>query len=357
MNFILDKILLFPYYLTLLIRNRMYDRGILKSYKSDIPTICVGNITVGGTGKTPMVELLVKIFKEDYRVAVVSRGYRRQTNNLREVSVLDSYLMVGDEPLQIKKKFPDVRVLVDANRRRAITYLEALPQDERPTLIILDDAFQHRSVTPHFSIVLVNSHRPIFDDSLLPFGRLRDLPQQIRRADMVIVTKMEREPDAAEREEWRQKLELAPNTSLLFSKTAYAEPLPVFPPDVDGRYLYAKSAVLFSGIANDRNLRFEVSAKRRLVKAFKYPDHYSFGEGDIKAITACAAVNPTAVVFTTEKDAQRLCGMQCVPVELKRRLYYLPIESVVIPSAVPQGCIEEEEAGFGEMELKRLITI
>ncbi len=357
MNFILDKVILFPYYLTLLCRNRMYDRGILKSYKPEIPTVCVGNITVGGTGKTPMVEYLVRVFKQEHRIAVVSRGYKRRTSDLRDVSPLDSFLTVGDEPLQIKKKFPDVRVLVDANRRRAITYLQALPAEERPTLIILDDAFQHRSIVPHFSIVLVNSHRPVFDDSLLPFGRLRDLPGQIRRADIVIVTKMERDPDKEDREEWRQKLGLSPDTPLMFSKVTYDEPLPVFPQKADGRYLYAKSAVLFSGIASDRGLRAEAGLKYKLNKVLKFADHHVFSAGDLRDIAACAAENPTSAVLTTEKDAQRVGGMQDVPAELEKRLFYLPIKSEIIPASMPAGSIVEEADGYGVAELKKVITI
>ncbi len=357
MNFILDKILLSPYYFTLKLRHYLYDKGKLKSYCPQIPTVCVGNITVGGTGKTPMVELLIRIFQQEHRIAVVSRGYKRKSTGLRDVSPLDSYLLVGDEPLQIKKKFPDVRVMVDANRRRAITYLQALPENERPTLIILDDAFQHRSITPAFSIVLVNSHRHIFKDSLLPFGRLRDLPEQIRRADMVVVTKMEQDPDKQERERWRQSLQLPQSTPLLFSKIAYKGMQPVFPHDVDTHYLYAKGAILFTGIANDTNIKLAVQAKWTLFKTLKYPDHHDFTEGDLREILSQAKAYTMSLILTTEKDAQRLSCMQNVPDELKKRLFYLPIESEIIPADLPHNAYEQEFAGYGEKELKNLITI
>ena len=155
----LDRILLFPYTLTLALRNLLYDRGVFKSYVPPVPSICVGNVTVGGTGKTPMVELLVRMYRDDRRVAVVSRGYGRKTKGYREVAVDDTYREVGDEPLQIKKKFPDVTVVVDADRTRAIETLAALPEDRRPQLVILDDAFQHRRVRPGYSILLVSSTR------------------------------------------------------------------------------------------------------------------------------------------------------------------------------------------------------
>ncbi len=357
MNFFLDKILLFPYFATLKLRHCLYNRNILKSYRPQIPTICVGNITVGGTGKTPMVELLVRIFKDEYRIAVVSRGYKRRTNDLRDVSPLDSYLTVGDEPLQIKKKFPDIKVLVDANRKRAITYLQALPEHERPTLIILDDAFQHRSIKPSFSIVLVNSHRPIHKDSLLPFGRLRDLPGQIGRADMVVVTKMEREPDMQQRELWRKNLRLSSGTPLLFSKTVYQDMKPVFPQEVDTHYLYAKGAVLFTGIANDTNMKMAVQARWTLFKTLKFPDHHDFTESDLREILSQAKAYPMSLILTTEKDAQRLSCMDIVPLELKKRMFHLPIESEIIPEKLPHNVLEQEIAGYGIKELKSLITI
>ncbi len=352
MNFILDKIVLFPYYITLKLRHLLYDRNILKSYVPQIPTICVGNITVGGTGKTPMVELLIRVFKQDYRIAVVSRGYKRRTNDLRDVSPLDSYLTVGDEPLQIKKKFPDVRVMVDANRKRAITYLQALPEHERPTLIILDDAFQHRNVRPSFSIVLVNSLRPIFKDSLLPFGRLRDLPGRIRRADMVIVTKMERDPEQYQRDQWRKDLKLSEGTPLLFSKTVYQDMQPVFPQEVDKHYQYAKAAVLFTGIANDTSIKLAVQARWTLCKTLKFPDHHDFTPADFKEILSQAKAYPMSLIMTTEKDAQRLVGMSTVPVELKKRMYYLPIESEIIPETLPHNVLEQEIPGYGINELR-----
>ena len=215
----LDRILLFPYTLTLALRNLLYDRGVFKSYVPSVPSICVGNVTVGGTGKTPMVELLVRMYMGERRVAVVSRGYGRKTKGYREVNVEDTYRDVGDEPLQIKKKFPDVTVVVDADRARAIETLAALPEERRPQLVILDDAFQHRRVRPGYSILLVSSTRPLHKDALLPIGRLRDLPSQVRRADMVIVTKMEDSVTETVRYRWRESMRLPGRIPLLFSRT------------------------------------------------------------------------------------------------------------------------------------------
>ncbi len=231
----IDRIVLFPYTLVLALRNFFYDKGILKSYPSALPSICVGNITVGGTGKTPAVEMLIRLYRDSQRIAVVSRGYGRRTKGFRTVSVEDNYRDVGDEPLQIKRKFPDVTVVVDASRRRAVDALAAMSPDVRPDLVILDDAFQHRRLRPDFSIVLVSSTRPVFKDSLLPIGRLRDLPNQIRRADMVIVTKMEGEIPSSERLRWRESLELRKDIPLLFSGIKYLPPQPVIPEKGGGR--------------------------------------------------------------------------------------------------------------------------
>ena len=251
----IDRLLLFPYAIVLAVRNLFYDKGVLRSYPSALPSICVGNITVGGTGKTPAVEMLIRLYRDSRRIAVVSRGYGRRTKGFRTVSVEDNYRDVGDEPLQIKRKFPDVTVVVDASRRRAVDALAAMSPDVRPDLVILDDAFQHRRLRPDFSIVLVSSTRPVFKDSLLPIGRLRDLPNQIRRADMVIVTKMEGEIPSSERLRWRENLELRKDIPLLFSGIKYLPPRPVIPGKGDSRFIYAKSAVVLAGIADDRSVR------------------------------------------------------------------------------------------------------
>lgn len=353
----IDRILLFPYTITLALRNFMYDRGLLKSYTPSIPTVCVGNITVGGTGKTPMVELLVRMYKKDMRVAVVSRGYGRKTKGYREVSVSDHYKDVGDEPLQIKKKFPDIIVAVDASRTRAIETLAALPADRRPELVILDDAFQHRRVRPGFSILLVSSSRPVFRDSLLPIGRLRDLPSQIRRADMVIVTKMEDAVTETVRYRWREQLKLPGRIPLLFSRTAYLPPEPVFENESDHRYVYSTNAVVFSGIADDRSVRREVGWKYTVSDTVSFSDHHSYTLSDMSKVASCVRRHPTAVVLTTEKDAQRIVSLKGVPAELKARLFYLPIVSEIIPETGSGRYIEEELPGLGLKQLKEKIII
>ncbi len=348
-----SKILLFPYWITLKIRHFLYDKGIKKSVSYPVPVICVGNITVGGTGKTPHTEMIIRMMQEKYRIAVLSRGYKRKTKGFRIASDKDTFAEIGDEPMQIKHKFPHITVAVCADRREGIERLLALPETPaagesgplRPQLIILDDAFQHRRVKPSHSIVLVNWHNPIFTDNLLPLGRLRDLPEQIKRADSVIVTKSPRfgehdgiidEPLAAAQiapveKEWRQKLGLRNDQNLCFSYISYGSPVGVEPAVADSRYIYSGSAIFFTGIANDTEFRNHVCGSYKILNSIKYPDHYNFTKSNIKDLNNWAAMYPTSVVLTTEKDSKRLMGNPYLSEDLKKRLFFIPIEVKILP--------------------------
>lgn len=354
---LIDKLLLFPYYLTLKIRNHLYDTGSKKSYTFSTPTICVGNVTVGGTGKTPHIEMLIRFLQDEYRIAVVSRGYKRKTKGYREVSVDDNYRDTGDEPLQTKRKFPQVRVVTDSSRKRAIEKLEALPEDEKPTLILLDDAFQHRSVKPKVSILLVDCRRPIFEDHLLPIGELRDLPTEIRRADIVIVTKYPEETvSPSERERWRTRLRLRQKQSLFFSRISYESALPVFEDRCNGRYLYSKSAILFSGIADDTSLRNNMVGTYNLKSVLKFSDHHDYSQEDIQTLESTSKQFPTSVLITTEKDAQRLACCKKMSDNLMSKLFYVPIRSEIIPELdLSARVIPEEMGGIGEQQFKKAI--
>ena len=348
-----SKILLFPYWIALKIRHFLYDKGIKKSVSYPVPVICVGNITVGGTGKTPHTEMIIRMLQEKYRIAVLSRGYKRKTKGFRIASPGDTFAQIGDEPLQIKHKFPHITVAVCADRREGIERLLALPETPaageagplRPQLIILDDAFQHRRVKPSHSIVLVNWHNPIFTDNLLPLGRLRDLPEQIKRADSVIVTKSPRfgehdgiidEPLAAAQiapveKEWRQKLGLRKEQNLCFSYISYGSPVGVEPAVADSRYIYSGSAIFFTGIASDTESRNHVCGSYKILNSIKYPDHYNFTKSNIKDLNNWAAMYPTSVVLTTEKDSKRLMGNPYLSEDLKKRLFFIPIEVKILP--------------------------
>ena len=355
----IDKLLLFPYWLALKVRHFMFDCGLRKEHGTEVPSICVGNITVGGTGKTPHTEMLLRLlFEDDYwhnkDIAVLSRGYKRKSKGFQQVTVGGTAAEYGDEPLQIKTKFPDVTVAVDKSRKEGCYFLcnphkvrtlrkarrcknKILPKAD---LIILDDAFQHRSIKASASIVLVDYNRPIFKDHLLPVGRLRDLPERISAADMIIVSKCPPDLNAWEKSKWAEALgirlydgssccgvrEDGKQQYIFFTKTCYDTPAPVFP-EGDQRYVYSKKLVLFSGIANDTPLRHYLSDSYKIVRHLNFPDHHKFSNGDIREIEHAAAAFPTSVVMTTEKDCQRVRDCAKVSDNLKLRMFYVPIKA------------------------------
>ena len=353
---IVNGLLLFPYSLSLKFRNLLYDKNIIKSVSYDIPVISVGNITVGGTGKTPHVEFLIRLLESKYRIAVISRGYKRKSKGFREVSIEDNYRDTGDEPLQIKRKFPHITVAVDGSRCRAIEKLMGRPEDQRPQLILLDDAFQHRKVRPQLSILLIDYNRPITKDYLLPLGRLRDLPSSKNRADIVIVTKTPETIDSIEMRDWRTRLKLKDNQHLFFSMIDYDEIRPVFD-EGDMRYAYSNKAVLFSGIANDKPLKdFLARIKKSIVAEKKYGDHHNYSKHNIRQLDKLARRNPTAALITTEKDSQRLFRHTVITPELKKRVFYIPIcPQIIIDTSGFLEITKEEIDQYGKRAILEVI--
>lgn len=324
-SFLINKVLLFPYYLTLKIRHFLYDSSIIKSKEYPIPIISVGNITVGGTGKTPYVEYLLRTMPANEKVAVLSRGYGRKTKGWREVEVTDTAIDSGDEPLQIKRKFPEVTVCVDGKRRRGIEKLLSFPEERRPSIIILDDGFQHRRVKPSRNILLIDSSRPLDEDSLLPVGTLRDLPEQIKRADVVVISKCPPQMDAADMFLWEQRMKLPAGVELQFTYLKYSEPLPVFP-QADNRYIYSKVAILLTSIANPRHLRYQLVSLYKIASSLEFSDHHNFTKRNARRISRWAVKENKALIITTEKDAQRIVALEQLPDAVKSRIFYLPVE-------------------------------
>ena len=340
----IDKILLFPYWLTLKVRHFMYDHGLTKAHTAEVPTICVGNITVGGTGKTPHTEMILRTLMQDAdwgakNIAVLSRGYKRKTRGFQQVMADGTAREYGDEPLQIKRKFPFITVAVDKSRKEGCSFLSnpSLMETSKKArrcmhkefpkadLIILDDAFQHRALKPTVSVVLVDYNRPIFRDSLMPLGKLRDLPQRIKAADIVIVSKCPTYLDAWERSKWTEALGITENQHIFFTSIGYDQSQAIFA-EGDPRYLYTQRLILFSGIANDKPLRNYLSDSYKIVRHFDFPDHHKFSKADISTIHRAAQTFPTSVVMTTEKDCQRIRDCKSVPDNLKQRMFYAPIK-------------------------------
>jgi tetraacyldisaccharide 4'-kinase len=374
----IDKILLFPYWLTLKLRHFFYDSGLKKVSKADVPTICIGNITVGGTGKTPHTEMLLRTLLQDEEwggknIAVLSRGYKRKTKGFQQVTSDGSAIAYGDEPLQIKKKFPGVTVAVDSSRVEGcdfLVYPEKLETSKKgrkcidknlaaSDLIILDDAFQHRALKPTLSIVLVDYNRPVFNDHLLPFGKLRDLPGRIAAADIVIVSKCPNEVNAWEKCTWAENLGIrnfdasscsgtrrnGKRQHLFFSTITYDTAEAIFP-EGNPRYIYTNRLILFSGIANDAPLLSYLSSNHKIVRHFRFPDHHKFSKGDMNTIASAAREFPTAVIMTTEKDCQRVRDCHKIKEELKQRMFYSPIKTVFLTENERENFIAALKAGL-----------
>ena len=334
------------YKLVLALRHLMYDKGWKKSHKAHVPTVCVGNITVGGTGKTPHTEMILRKLLASpqwgsLQLAVLSLGYKRKSHGFQVAGTDASARQMGDEPLQMARKFPMVTVAVDKNRVHGCEQLSGVD------LIILDDAFQYRRLQPSINIVLVDYNRPIFEDRLMPFGRLRDLPSQLKRAQVVIVSKSPAELDQVERGEWRSRLALRDDQELYFTTVSYCPPEPVFP-EADPHYIYSKRLVLVSGIANNVQLRMYISDTYKMVEKLEFPDHHRFSASDIRSIAAAVKANPTACLMTTEKDAQRLRDCKNIPEDVRKRLFYLPIQATFLTP--------EEDAAFTETLMNSLTS-
>lgn len=323
------KILLLPlsliYGFVVGMRNFFFNTGILKSKNFGIPVICVGNISVGGTGKTPHTEWLLSELSKDFRVACLSRGYKRRSKGFIQVSPQSTAEEAGDEPLQIKTKFPEIEVACDANRVRGIEKLLSLP--EPPEVIVLDDAFQHRYVKADKNIVLVDYNHPCYKDCLLPAGRLRETSGALKRADYIIVSKCPDNLTPIERRLWSKHLKIKPYQQLFFTTMQYGAPRSMttgLPAPVPS----GKTSVLcLTGIARPESYIQHLKQLTPHVTALKYPDHHRFSKRDVRNIQTVfeEIYNPDKYIFTTEKDAVRLKSCR-LPQEIKERICYIPIE-------------------------------
>ena len=313
------------------LRNLLFDNGILKQKEYPTPIICVGNLTVGGTGKTPHIEYLIRLLSEEFKVAVVSRGYKRKSKSLQVVETFSDVNRVGDEPLQIKLKYPDTTIVVDKDRRNAIEYLLNLEEEKKPDVILLDDGYQHRYVKPSLSVLLVDSNRPVYEDKLLPAGNLREPLIRKDRASVVIVTKCDENILPIDFRIYANGLDLFPFQALYFTSILYSSLQPVFPSDnklcwsLDG--IKEKQVLLVAGIASTKSLEDELANKTNNLHTLFFPDHHFYDKSDIKVIEKqFADLKGDKIVVTTEKDAVRLQSLTYLSKELKERLYYIPIE-------------------------------
>ncbi len=317
--------LAFFYRLVVSFRHHLFDWGVLKSKKFDIPIICIGNITVGGTGKTPMAEMLIAYMMRTHRVALLSRGYGRKTKGYREVTPTDHYRQVGDEPLQIKRKFPEVTVVVCEKRVEGIRRI----REEHPevNLIIMDDGFQHRYVDPKVNVLMIDSTRPVQSDSMLPLGTLRDLPDQFYRAHYFVVTKCPEKMAPIERRILRNALVKYAYQRIYYTRFESFTPKPIFADDAAAEpLLKGRQVVALSGIGNPKPFLGTLGEWYEVVAEVTHDDHHVYRLRDIAQLEQLLKQYPDAAIVTTEKDAVKLmCRPEKVPVAVRRALYYLPI--------------------------------
>ena len=314
-------------------RNAFFDMGLLKSKEFNLPVIGVGNITIGGTGKTPHVEYIVSVLKDDYRVAVLSRGYKRKSKGFVLASPDSTVEDLGDEPYQIYKKFDNITVACCADRVKGVNRLLAMP--EPPEVIVLDDVFQHRYIKPRMNILLTDYNRPMYEDHILPLGRLRErYADAKRRATHVIVTKCPESITPIGRRVIHNNLELYPFQDLYYSRVVYSSPRSYAGETVDCGFkewlegmAAGSSILLFTGIASPGPLLdfIKENYKGELVHR-SFADHHRFTKRDIAGISQAYSElkGEDKVVLTTEKDFVRLSGTE-LP-EWKNRMYCVPIE-------------------------------
>ena len=306
------------------LRHRLFDWGILKSVKFDIPIICIGNITVGGTGKTPMAEMVIDYMSQFHRVALLSRGYGRRTKGYLEVRADSHYRDVGDEPLQIKRKFPDVVVVV----RKACRGESAVCAGEHPEvdLIVMDDGFQHRYVEPKINIVMIDATRPVQHDRMLPVGTLRDLPEQLHRAHYFVVTKCPDRMAPIDRRILRKVLIQVAYQQVYFTRFESFMPQPLYADEAAEEPLaHGRSVIALSGIGNPRLFVRSLAERYRVVAEMTLDDHHVYRVRDMHALEALLAEHPDAAIVTTEKDAVKMTRREKIPAAVRRVLYYQPI--------------------------------
>lgn len=322
------KYLLLPfsllYWIAIRTRNYLFDRNILKGFGPDLPTICVGNLTVGGTGKTPVSEYLVELLMPHFPTGFLSRGYKRKSKGFRIVECSSLPAEVGDEPLQLKQKYPDVTAAVSEDRVMGIVNLLAYKPNLR--VIVLDDAFQHRWVKPGYNILLTDYNNLYTRDLPLPAGRLRDTVSESKRADIIIVTKCPPSLPEETRKELAAELRLHPRQTVYFATIQYGEPVPVFdgplPPATE---IIKQKIVAIAGIANPKPFFNHLTREYTVIGTRSFADHHHFSSNEIYTIFEKTFGSTTdGIAVTTEKDATKIRTLN-LSEAIRSRIFYIPI--------------------------------
>lgn len=312
------------------VRNELFNLKILKSRQFDAPVIGIGNITVGGTGKTPHVEYLIELLQESCKVAVLSRGYKRKTKGFLLADNATTMESIGDEAFQVKQKYPEVTVAVDEKRVDGIERLLALSSEKRPDVILLDDCYQHRYVKPGLNILLVDYNNMINDDRLLPAGRLREPASSRDRADVIIITKCPATMKPIDFRVLTKTIDAFPYQKLFFSTIDYKPLKKIFPDKgVDVKSIdeiEEMNVLMLTGIAAPATLHEQIAARTNKIRMLMFDDHHDFLQKDIADINATFASMPEPkLIITTEKDEARLKSIAGLSPEVRANIFSQPI--------------------------------
>lgn len=317
------------------LRNKMFDWGIYKERSFDLPVICIGNITVGGTGKTPHTEYLIRLLQKSYKVAVLSRGYKRKSKGFIIARATTSVKSIGDEPYQMKQKYPDIHMAVDADRCHGIEQLCKETVAPGTDVILLDDAFQHRYVKAGVNILLVDYNRLICEDALLPAGRMREPESSKYRAQVVIITKCPQSMSPMDFRVLTKQMELYAFQKLYFTSLDYGKLYPLF--NEGKKYTLDKinqnvHILLLTGIASPEQLRNDLSAFNKNIHPMTFNDHHAFTSKDMQSIKQTFEQLPEGkrMIVTTEKDAVKIKSNPHIDDNIKPYFYILPIEVVFL---------------------------
>jgi tetraacyldisaccharide 4'-kinase len=319
------RFLLFPiaiiYNVITSIRNRLYDSGSKPSAKFDVPVISVGNLTVGGTGKTPLTEYLIRLFSKEHDVATLSRGYGRRTKGFRMANPTDSARTIGDEPFQFFSKYGD-RVTVAVGEERALAIPGILERYPKTDVILLDDAFQHRQITPSFNILLTDYYRPFYDDFVLPAGRLRESKAGAGRADVVVVTKCPEELSDEQMIDIEHAIRKYVKKPVFFTHIRYGHPVAYSRQEKTMR----DKVIALSGISNPKPFLHYVRSNFSVIREMIFSDHHDFDQGDVDKLARLLKQHPNASIVTTEKDKVKLASPEFAAQVNHLSLFYIPIE-------------------------------
>ena len=309
-------------------RNWLFDMGLKKSKSFSIPIISVGNITVGGSGKTPHVEYLIRLLHDKAKIAVLSRGYKRKSHGYVLAEESTTMPEIGDEPFQMHQKFSDIYVAVDAKRARGIENLQNDEVSKDVDVVLLDDAFQHRYVKPGINILLVDYHRLIIYDKMLPAGRLREPLSGKNRADIVIITKCPKDLKPMEFRVLTKAMDLYPFQKLYFTSIDYDTPKGVFEEkQIELDKLQDYHVLLLTGIASPKQMEHDLKPMTKDITNLSFGDHHSFKGKDIDRINdAFESMPEPRIIITTEKDAVRLKETEGLYEKVKSNMYELPIK-------------------------------